>query len=79
MVTALSSLAISLDTMVRKTTRNIKRVQETTAEVISRLTDYLGSNQIINETRIQDEVTEGSNMAPKKRKAASKRKVRDID
>ncbi|KAK7723024.1 hypothetical protein SLS63_009052 [Diaporthe eres] len=60
--------------MVRKTTKDVKRVQETTAEVISRLSDYLGSTQVINETGIQDEGTGGSNMAPKKRKGASKRK-----
>lgn len=59
--------------------QNIKRVQETTAEVISRLSDYLGSPQVINETGIQVELAGGSDMAPRKRKAASKRKVRDFD
>lgn len=79
MVTALSSLAILPDTMVRKTTKNIKRIEEATAEVLSRLSDYFGSSQTINETVFQGEVTGGSNMAPKKRKGASKRKVRHID
>lgn len=79
MVTALSPLAISPVTMVRETTKNNNRVQDTTAEAISRLSDYFGSIQVSKETLILGEAAGGSDMAPKKRKVASKRKVRDMD